>query len=76
MKYKILSSYSENQLARQVMEALGEGWELQGGVSVSVHTDPGGNHYHWYAQALFMSLQTIWHKEDVIKWQKWNEVER
>lgn len=55
MNYQIVTAYSPEKLAEKVNALLAEGWEPQGGVSVSAWTDshiPEDEHWELFAQAM------------------------
>jgi hypothetical protein len=55
MNYQVITAYSPEKLAQKVDGLLDEGWEPQGGVSVSAWTDnhiPKDEHWELFAQAM------------------------
>jgi len=56
LEYVVVSQPTDGDLMYAVNERLGEGWRLQGGVALSMHSERNGNGDRWdewwYAQAL------------------------
>lgn len=53
MKYKIVASDEADEFEKHINLELSDGWILQGGVSVAIHS--GENGYFWYVQAMTKS---------------------
>lgn len=52
VEYRILTDSSANDLAKRVEQALADGWQLQGGVSIAIGVKQNCFDFAKYAQAV------------------------
>jgi hypothetical protein len=50
--YRVISASGENQIKKEVEEALKHGWICQGGISMSITFDRKDNYHEQFSQAM------------------------